>query len=373
MQKKSKKRIVTVNLPEKYYPVFIGAGERNYFAECFRKYGRGRDFWITDRNIANLWGFQLESLCLHKGAQILVLPPGENQKKLKTVERLCRDLVKLGVERGDTLIACGGGVIGDIVGFTASCYLRGIAYYQMPTTLLAMVDASVGGKTGVDIPEGKNLIGAFHQPAAVIADVEFLDTLDQRELRSGFAEVLKAALIGDSALFDYIRSTTGELFPLKNKEKTIQWVESCIKYKAMIVSQDERESDARRLLNFGHTIGHALEVSGNYKLLKHGEAVYWGMLTAISLSVEIGLMKPKTAEKIYPVLSPLIREIPAIGFDNDEIYKIIQRDKKMKSGKPNFVLLKDISQPVITDQVTRRQIEAALRHLQGWMKISKKS
>ena len=268
-------RTVKVALPERSYRVIIGSEVRRKFPEIFKREGKGRAFWVTDRNVADAWGAEIEALCEDSPSWIIILPPGEDQKTLSTVENLCRKFVSLGVERGDTLVACGGGVIGDIVGFTAASYLRGISYVQIPTTLLAMVDSSVGGKTGVDLPEGKNLVGAFHQPLFVLVDVDFLQTLPLREFRSGFAEVIKTAVIGDEELFAELKSNTKRCFN-KDAECLVRVVEACVAFKAEVVVGDEKEGDLRRILNFGHTIGHALEALGNYRSLKHGEAVFWG-------------------------------------------------------------------------------------------------
>ncbi|TKJ39082.1 3-dehydroquinate synthase [candidate division LCP-89 bacterium B3_LCP] len=361
-------RKLQVAIPGKSYPVIIGSDVRSLFSNYFKQSGSGRAFWITDRNVADAWGASLGKLCGNSGEELTILPPGEDQKNLTTVENLCRILVKMGVERGDTLIACGGGVVGDIVGFTAACYMRGISFVQLPTTLLAMVDASVGGKTGVDLAEGKNLVGAFHQPRFVLIDVDFLETLDPREILSGYAEVVKTALIGDAALFQDLKSGLQERFFDGSKEALIQVIEACVKYKAEVVAEDEREGDLRRVLNFGHTIGHALEVLGDYRLLKHGEAVFWGMFAALELSKSQGLLKLSEALEIEEFLASSFAKIPPIDFNPNDIRDLITHDKKVRNGNPNFILLKGIGQPVIIDQVDEKEIRESLDSLKNKMK-----
>jgi len=359
---------IVVKLPEKSYPVVIGSGIRQSFPELFKKNGQGRAFWSTDKNIAEAWGEDLGGLCSKSHTDIIVLPPGEEQKQLATVERICQILISMGAERGDTLVACGGGGVGDISGLAASVYLRGIRYVQVPTTLLAMVDSSVGGKTGVDLPEGKNLIGTFHQPAFVMIDVEFLKTLNEREFRSGFAEVVKTALIGDPKLFKAIQDGTDQLCLKRDADALIDTISACIKFKSEIVTKDEKETDLRRILNFGHTVGHALEVLGEYTTLRHGEAVFWGMSAAIDLSVQAGSLNFDSGQNIHELLERYLRMIPVVNFRPKEVEELILHDKKVKNGKPVFVLLDDIGKPIITDQVSNVILSNSLEHLKHRMK-----
>ncbi len=364
MAKSVKKEItVQVALPDKPYPVIIGSGVRSRFWQLFENYGKGRAFWVTDRNVADAWGEDLGGLCTESATDLIILPPGEDQKSMITVERICQMLLRMGAERGDTLVACGGGVVGDITGFAAACYMRGIAFVQIPTTLLAMVDASVGGKTGVDLPEGKNLVGAFHQPQFVLADVDFLSTLDPRELRSGFAEVVKTALIGDPVLYDKLKK--GGYKPLFDGDPDLwsQIVEACVRFKSNIVMQDERESNLRRILNFGHTIGHALEAKGNYQHLKHGEAIYWGMHAALDLSVSAGVLDQAEHSEILRLLDLFLTDIPAMEFKVPEVLDIIAKDKKVKGGVPHFILLEGIGKPLISDKVEIEQLKQSLSRL----------
>jgi 3-dehydroquinate synthase len=357
---KSSERIVEVAFTDKPYPVVIGSGVRQRFSDFFTRYARGRAFWISDRHIVDAWGEDLGGLCTKSSTDIIILPPGEQQKRMQTVERICQILLQMGAERGDTLVACGGGVVGDITGFAASVYLRGIDFIQIPTTLLAMVDASIGGKTGVDLPEGKNLIGAFHQPDFVLADVDFLKTLDEREFRAGYAEIVKTALIGDKDLYNALKGDLQEAFFARDPEATTKVIEACVRFKAEVVVNDEKESDLRRILNFGHTIGHALEALGSYTELLHGEAVFWGMSAAIDLSVMAGRLQPDRAIEIREYLRPLLKELPVLRFKAGEVIEYLYRDKKVKDGKPHFVLLEDIGKPTVTDAVSNEQVEEAL-------------
>ncbi len=357
--------VIEVDLPQRSYPIIIGSGARGRFKDFFREFARGRHFWVTDENVASLWGGDLADLRQSSPADWIVLPPGEGQKNIATVEKLCRRLARAGVERDDTLIACGGGVVGDIAGFAAACYLRGIAFAQIPTTLLAMVDSSVGGKTGVDLPEGKNLMGAFHQPRFVIADLDFLKTLPEREILSGLAEVIKTAIIGDRELFADLKSAASRGF--KFHRLYPKFVERCVIFKTQIVRRDETEQDARRLLNFGHTIGHALEAIGGYDRLKHGEALFWGMSVALDLSRRAGLLENSTFEEIENLLLSFQQRIPRIEFEPAEVLELIQRDKKMRSGVVHFILIEDIAKPVISDRITPKRLLEALRRLRTLM------
>jgi len=361
-------RTVKIALGNRSYPIQIGSGARRRFGDLFKKHGSGRAFWITDRNVARLWGKDLKALWKSSPAPPIILPPGEDQKRLCVVEDLCRKLTAAGAERGDTLIALGGGVIGDLVGFTAACYLRGIAFVQIPTTLLAMVDSSVGGKTGVDLPEGKNLVGAFHQPRFVLADVDFLGTLPHRELVSGLAEVVKTAIIGDRELFIQLKHYIKELPNLEIRVSP-GMIAACAAFKAGVVREDERESGRRRLLNFGHTVGHALERMGEYRALRHGEALFWGMYIAIELSERLKLLPPKTAGEIQELLDYFLIQIPGITFQQKTVYKVIQRDKKVRGGRTHFVLLEDIAKPIISDRVTTEQLISTLKILRQKMRL----
>jgi 3-dehydroquinate synthase len=330
------------------------------FPEYFARTGCRLAFWVTDVHVVEHWKEQIETL-RDPTTELMVLPPGEDQKRLSTVEDLCRRLVSMGAERGDAIVACGGGVIGDMVGLAAALYQRGIVFIQIPTTLLAMVDASVGGKTGVDLPEGKNLVGVFHQPAFVLADTEFLNTLPQRELHSGMAEVIKMALIGEPELFAHLVKISEHGYDIF--ENSSYLIERCVNLKSLIVAQDEREKGRRAVLNFGHTIGHALEAWGGYQTLTHGEAVFWGMVAAIDLSRDLGLLDSAVADHIMTVIQPQLKPIPKLKFQSEQILELMARDKKTRSGRPEFVLLRGVGNAVIGQPLAESDILAALQRL----------
>lgn len=359
-------KTIKVDLADRSYSVIIGTGVLGQFQEIFSGTGKERAFWVTDRNVADKWRSKIETLCGGSLGHLVILPSGEEQKTLTTIEDLCRKFVSLGVERGDALVVCGGGVVGDIVGFAAATYLRGVSYVQIPTTLLAMVDSSVGGKTGVDLPEGKNLIGAFHQPLFVLIDVDFLRTLSDRDFRSGFAEAVKTALIGDEALFSLLQTDAERCFE-KDSEYLANVISACVNFKAGVVARDEKESDLRRILNFGHTIGHALEATGYYKKLMHGEALYWGMSAALDLSVETGRLERQLADELYGLLEPHLTVVPTLDFEPVKMFNLIARDKKVKGGIPHFVLLEGVGKPIISDQVGKEQLTRALDSLKDRM------
>jgi len=273
---------------------------------------------------------------------VLTIRPGERFKNLRTAARLYDLLLDAGVDRKGILVTVGGGVLGDVGGFVAATYLRGIDFVQVPTTLLAQVDASIGGKTGVDLPGGKNLIGAFHQPRAVVIDTDTLNTLPPREYRSGLAEVVKYGIIADEALFDRLAA---EMPLLHRREFNVlsSAIERSCRIKAEVVAQDETEQGGRAILNFGHTVGHALEVATGYRRFKHGEAISVGMVSASLIGEEIGITPPEATTRIIGVLRSA--RLP-IAFPADVPYDLVLKaashDKKALGGRPRFVLARAI-------------------------------
>lgn len=302
---------IEVALGQRSYTVAIGAGLLDRAGELLAPHARGgRIVAVTDSNVWEAQGPRLAA----SGLEIapVVAPPGEGSKSWAQLEALCERLIELGVERGDTILAFGGGMVGDLAGFAASVLKRGCAWVQAPTTLLAQVDSSVGGKTAINAAAGKNLIGAFHQPAAVLIDPTTLDTLPGRELRAGYAEVVKYALIGDPAFFDWCEANGAALLA-GDSEARLHAIETCVRAKAAIVAEDERETSGRRaLLNFGHTLGHAIEAETG---LLHGEAVAIGMAAAFRRSVEKGLCPAEEAERAIGHLAamglPTETDVPA--------------------------------------------------------------
>lgn len=283
--------------------------------------------------------------------QFLTLPRGESAKNLAQVERSCEWLAARGYDRSSVLVGIGGGATTDHTGFVAAIYLRGISFALCPTTLLAVVDASVGGKTGVDIPAGKNLVGAFHQPRVVVADLGFLQTLPSREIAAGMAEVVKAGLIADAELFAKLEAERGNAGSPSQAVAMGDWADiiaSAVKVKIEVVSEDERESGRRAILNFGHTVGHAIEAASSYQLL-HGEAVSLGMLAALALGEQHGITDPGLRGRVEAVLSGLSLPIDLRPHLSPAVLDRIEVDKKRRSDAVRFVFVPRPGQSVLRD------------------------
>ena len=285
---------------------------------------------------------------------MVTLPPGEESKSLDQASNLCRELVRAGLDRSSAIFSLGGGVIGDLAGFVAATLFRGIAFVNLPTTLLAQVDSSVGGKTGVNLPEGKNLVGTFHQPRLVVADVLTLRTLPVREFRSGLAEVVKHAMIADQELFRILEEDADRI--LERDPLTLQAIiaRNCA-IKARVVEADEREAGMRAVLNFGHTVGHAVEAAAGYGAVTHGEAVAYGMLVATALSVRRGLCPPADASRLERLLRRFDL-VPTACVSPELVEKYIVRDKKMRDGVLQFVLTPGVG-------------SVTLAPISGWMDL----
>jgi len=339
-------RRVTVGLGERAYEVAVGRGLLRNPAAAGRAAEALRDrrvFLAADRTVWGMYGEALRKGLERLGAQVVgqvCTEPGEVNKHLPALSRLWDGLVDAGVERRDALVALGGGVLGDLAGFAAATYLRGIDFVQVPTTLLAMVDSSVGGKTGIDHPRGKNLLGAFHQPRGVLADLEVLATLPRRELLSGLAEILKAGLLADRELFRLLE----EKGPAVVDEPDLleEAVARAVAIKARLVEEDEREAGARALLNLGHTLGHAVEVATGYGTWTHGEAVAMGIAFAARVSRELGILDPGEAKRIQALVEKWGYPLRATGIDAEKILDALRFDKKGRGGAPRWVLLRGI-------------------------------
>ena len=354
---------IEVCLDARRYPIRIGSGlltDAAHWRDAIR--GR-RALIVSDENVAPLYAAGVQRLLqsddsrLHTAA--LTLPAGEAHKNLDAVSRIFDALAKLDATRDSVVIALGGGVVGDVAGFAASCWMRGIDFIQMPTTLLAMVDSSVGGKTGVDHAAGKNLIGAFHQPRAVIADLDTLATLPNRELRAGFAEVIKTACIGDADFFAWLEANADALLA-RNADALTRVIATCCRFKAGVVERDERESGERALLNFGHTFGHALEAECGYGTLLHGEAVASGMLLASRLSSLLGMSHWSETERLRDLLVRfgLPTEPPRI--DADALVARMRLDKKNRAKTLRLVLWRGIGKAEIVENVHEGDVLSAL-------------
>ena len=341
--------------------ISIGRGLRREVGNAISKssfFKSRRVLVISNNRVFNLFGKDVISSLRRQGLQIFewLMPEGEKFKSFRVLEQAVMFLGNNGFERNDLVLALGGGVVGDLAGFTAAIYLRGVPIIQVPTTLLAQIDSSVGGKTGINLPVGKNMVGAFHQPPLVVIDTETLLTLPKRELVAGFCEMVKQSLIASQKLFD---STTTLLREMKTDKSILQGAEfeeliaAHCGFKAAIVANDEREasgrSDAksRRILNFGHTTAHALEAVTNYRVFRHGEAVGYGMLVAGEMSKNLGLLRQEKLELLREAVQ-LCGPLPkAADLDVNEIIRSLQHDKKSVGGEINWVLLEDIGQPKI--------------------------
>jgi 3-dehydroquinate synthase len=336
-----------ISLGERSYPILIGAGLLAS-ADVVGSHVKARDLLIvTNDRVAPLYLDRLRSTLAGKRTAAVILPDGEAYKTLETVGKVFDALTAERMNRDAAIVALGGGVVGDIAGFAAACYQRGIDYIQVPTTLLAQVDSSVGGKTGVNHPAGKNLIGAFHQPRCVIADPEVLNTLPEREFRSGLAEVVKYGLIRDPAFFAWLEGHTGELLSRDAGALSHAIRRSC-ELKAEIVGIDEREQGLRAILNLGHTFGHAIETATGYGSWLHGEAVAAGMVLASDLSMRLGWMSNKDHERTVALLKRLELPVSAPKIGAGRALELMGMDKKVLAGKLRLVLMKSLGDAVVT-------------------------
>jgi 3-dehydroquinate synthase len=350
---------VQVDVGHTRYPITIGSGLLTQ-RELLDAQIPGRDLMVvTNITVAPLYLAPLRGALGERRVADCVLPDGEQHKTLKTAGRVLDAMVENKLNRDATVLALGGGVVGDIAGFCAACYQRGIGYVQIPTTLLAQVDSSVGGKTGVNHIGGKNLIGAFHQPLAVIADTDTLATLPDRELAAGVAEVIKYGCIWDPLLFDWLEQNVGKLLARDTAALTYAIAQSC-QIKAAVVAQDEREQGLRAILNFGHTVGHAIEAATAYETYLHGEAVALGMLIAVDLSCRLGMTDAAVKARLHDLVTRagLPTVAPKIGAARAR--EFMQMDKKVLSGKLRLVLLEKLGRAVVTHTYPQSALDAAL-------------
>jgi 3-dehydroquinate synthase len=341
--------------------VIIG---QDLFAEIPRRMGLGktprRVFVLTSPEIWSLWGKRLlAALPASTAPTALFLPAGERWKRMAQVERLATEMAEAGADRSSLLIAFGGGIIGDVGGFLAAIYMRGIDYVQVPTTLLAQVDSSVGGKTGVNLTAGKNLVGSFCHPRVVIADIDVLQTLPERELRAGLFESVKAGIIRDASLFRFMEQNA-EAILRRDPAALERVIRASIRMKAGVVAIDERESGLRMILNFGHTLGHAIEAATGYRRLLHGEAIAWGMLAALRIALARGTVRPDQAERMERTIRAY-GPLPAFRTTAARLLDAAGRDKKNRAGKRRFVLPKGIGDALVVEDVTGAEMEAAAR------------
>jgi 3-dehydroquinate synthase len=342
---------LAVELGARRYPIRIGAGLLADAARWRDMLGGRHVLIVSNEIVAPLYLQRIAAALDDRTFSTVILGDGETHKTLDSAARVFAALAELKASRDATIIALGGGVVGDLAGFAAACWMRGIACVQMPTTLLAMVDSSIGGKTAVDLPQGKNLIGAFHQPRAVIADTDTLATLPDRELRAGFAEVIKYAALGDAAFFDWLENRHEGLLA-REPEALAHAIAQCCAQKAAMVARDETEQGERALLNFGHTFGHALETASGYGTLLHGEAVAIGMCLAARLAAQLGRASCADAERLDDLLRRfgLPTQIPG-DVDASRLLELMRLDKKNVSGRLRLILWRGIGRAEIANGV----------------------
>lgn len=360
---------VTVDLGDRTYDIFVGQGligtAAQYIGPLLK---RQRIAIVTDENVANCHLPSLEESLASKdiSSTSFILPAGEKTKNFEQLQNLLGGLLDAGVERGDLIVALGGGVIGDLTGFAASILRRGVDFAQIPTSLLSQVDSSVGGKTGINVSQGKNLVGAFHQPRLVIADTDALTTLPARQFRAGYAEVVKYGLINDPAFFNQLEADLEKILEGDVKARTNAIVKSC-RAKATIVAADEREGSVRALLNLGHTFGHALEAATGFSdRLVHGEGVAIGMTMAFDLSVRLGLCPGQDAKRAAQHLANAglpthLKDIPGDLPGAERLVELMAQDKKVVDGTLTFILARGIGDAFITQDVATGDLLAFMK------------
>jgi len=353
-----------VKLGKRAYPILIGPGLLGSPAVLSEHAGAAKLLVVTDDVVGPIWMPKLEQGLAGRAYEICVLPGGEEQKTLGNVAIIIDALVAARLNRDGMVLALGGGVIGDIAGFAAASYQRGIPIVQLPTTLLAQVDSSVGGKTGVNHPGGKNLIGAFHQPAAVITDTDTLSTLPDRQLRAGLTEIVKAALVADVEFFNWLETNMPRL--LRHEADALEEaIRRACGIKAAIVASDEREQGRRALLNLGHTFGHAIEAGAGYGNVLHGEAVAAGLVLAAELSARTGRIAGADARRIRELLAAAGLPVDPPRLGRARMLDLMGMDKKVKGGELRLVLLDGIGKAALTSDYPREALETLLEERAG--------
>lgn len=351
---------ITVNTPSRSYAVLCGHGLLARVGIAADAFERSRVFAVSSTRVWKHWGRELEKgFRASGGCGRVLFDDSEKSKTLASVEQICRALVKAGADRQSLIVALGGGVVGDVAGFVASSYMRGVTLVHVPTTLVAQVDSAIGGKTGVNLPEGKNLVGAFYQPSLVVADPAALQTLPPRQYRSGLYEVIKYGIICDVELFEFLEQSMPQL--LKRQREALDWViPRCIAAKARVVRQDEREQRRREILNFGHTVGHALEAVTRYQHFLHGEAVGWGMLAAARLAEKSDGFPVTAAARLERVVRS-VGPLPALPhITEDRLIESMHRDKKSRGGVLRFVMPRRIGTVEIGVELPEPRVKQVL-------------
>lgn len=368
MERRPTARVQTVwvQTPTARYPIWLGHGLLQEAGRRLRQLRPGcqRLFVVSSPRVWALWGGELARSLRSAGLrpETLLMDDREEQKRLATLERLAEELLASGADRGDLLAALGGGVVGDVTGFLAAAYMRGLAYVQIPTTLVAQMDSAIGGKTGVNLRQGKNLLGAFHHPLGVLTDLRTLETLPAREYRAGLYEVIKGAVIGDAVLFRFLEEEMAAVLA-RNAGAVETALLRSIRLKWRIVARDEHDLHRRRLLNLGHTFAHAWETLGGYRRLLHGEAVGWGMLAATRLAVGLGRLSPASAERIERLVLSVGRLPPLPPVPAERVYEQLFADKKKHGAELLFVLPRRIGRAEVVGGVPRSAVLTSLRAL----------
>ncbi len=355
-------RQIDVALGERSYPIYVGNDMTPTFAPTCRQHGiPDRLAVLSDSNVAPLYLQPLLKHLRHFKFDVtsIIIPPGERQKSLQRANALFTAMLKAGMGRKSTVIALGGGVIGDLAGFIAATYHRGVPLIQVPTTLLAQVDSSIGGKVAVNHSLGKNMIGAFYQPKFVWTDMECLRTLPAREIVSGLGEIIKYGVILDAGLFDDLEAHIDRIFSL-DREVILRVQTRCAELKADLTSQDEKEAGIRIVLNYGHTVGHALEAAGNYRLLNHGEAVLLGMIAESSIALALGMIGQDVHDRIVGLIRRVPLKFKANALDVSRAIELMSHDKKSIAGRKRFVLPTRVGEVQVTEGVDRSMIRSSL-------------
>jgi len=369
-------QIVKVQTPSAKYSVYAGTGLLDTLGPRMARVlrdrglrdglGRGeallpkRVFVLTSPEIWSLWSKRFIA-SFSTELVVLLLEAGERYKSLSSVDKLLRQMAREGGDRSSLLVAFGGGIVGDVGGFLAAIYMRGIDYFQVPTTFLAQVDSSVGGKTGVNLPEGKNLVGAFHHPLAVFADMELLSTLPDRELRAGLFESVKAGIIRDRALVRFMEDHAGAILG-RDAEALEKVIAASIRMKAEVVGKDELETGLRMILNLGHTLGHAIESVTGYKLLLHGEAVGWGLIASLYLGLKRGTITEPQFDRLMRLIY-LYGPLPGLKINAQKLVDASAKDKKHRGNRRRFVLPVGIGDATVVEDVTEPELLEAAKYM----------
>lgn len=359
---------IPVRLKNNPYSVLLGTGLLRRAGKEIRRVlpaKTSRAFVVTSPNVRSRWGAVLEKSLVdaHVPYSVLEMNDGEPAKHMHNVEQLAEQMVDAQADRRAIVVAFGGGVVGDAAGFLAAIFMRGIPVVQIPTTFLAQVDASIGGKTGVNLRAGKNLVGAFHQPRTVLIDPEVLTTLDDRELRAGLFESLKCGVIRDRVLFEFMTKKSASILR-RDRTALEKIIEGSVRVKAAVVAADEKESDLRRILNFGHTIGHALESATGYRHFLHGEAVAWGMIAASAIARDLEFCDSETSRRIEAAVHTY-GPLPNVPCNADGVLDRLSADKKTVGGSVHFVLPRRVGKVEITNKVPLEVIRAAVEQIRS--------